>query len=48
MDLPPLTLALGRHARYDEDAAHAWLRALVRESVAEAAGTGGPGVGPAG
>ncbi|MGI5169175.1 hypothetical protein ACQEU3_32980 [Spirillospora sp. CA-253888] len=37
---PPLSLAW--HARYDEDAAHAWLRALVRE----AAGDGPAGCRP--
>ncbi|WP_218005756.1 LysR family transcriptional regulator [Actinomadura hibisca] len=48
LDLPPVTLALAWHARYDEDAAHAWLRGLVRETVAEATRSDdGAGVRPA-
>ncbi|MQY02006.1 LysR family transcriptional regulator [Actinomadura macrotermitis] len=38
LELPPLRYALAWHARYDADAAHAWLRRLVREIVAETAG----------
>ncbi|GAA3509021.1 hypothetical protein [Actinomadura keratinilytica] len=35
LELPPLRLSLGWHARYDADAAHAWLRRRVREVVTE-------------
>ncbi|MBA8956955.1 LysR family transcriptional regulator [Actinomadura namibiensis] len=38
LELPPLRMSLAWHARYDADAAHAWLRGLVRETVAEVAG----------
>jgi DNA-binding transcriptional LysR family regulator len=31
LTLPPLTLSMGWHARYDADPAHAWLRRCVRE-----------------
>ncbi|GLZ14541.1 LysR family transcriptional regulator [Actinomadura sp. NBRC 104425] len=35
LELPPLRLSLGWHARYDADAAHAWLRRRVREVITE-------------
>ncbi|MWK40257.1 LysR family transcriptional regulator [Actinomadura sp. J1-007] len=35
LDLPPLRLSLGWHARYDADAGHSWLRGLVREAAKE-------------
>ncbi|MGH3588645.1 MAG: LysR family transcriptional regulator [Pseudonocardia sp.] len=33
-DLPPVPLFLAWHRRYDNDPAHAWLRALVRDAFA--------------
>jgi DNA-binding transcriptional LysR family regulator len=33
MELPPISLAMAWHQRYDADGAHSWLRAGVRETV---------------
>ncbi|MBO2455003.1 LysR family transcriptional regulator [Actinomadura barringtoniae] len=40
LDLPPIKFALGWHARYEADAAHAWLRRCVREAIADVIGDG--------
>ena len=38
LDLPPLSLVQVWHPRYDADGAHAWLRSVVREVVADVVG----------
>jgi DNA-binding transcriptional LysR family regulator len=38
LELPPLRFSLAWHARYEADAAHAWLRRCVREAVADVVG----------
>ncbi|NJP90681.1 LysR family transcriptional regulator [Nonomuraea sp. FMUSA5-5] len=34
LELPPMTISMGWHPRYDADPAHAWLRERVREALA--------------
>ncbi|POM23719.1 Nodulation protein D 2 [Actinomadura rubteroloni] len=38
LELPPCVLEMAWHVRYDADAAHAWLRGIVRDAVLDAAG----------
>jgi DNA-binding transcriptional LysR family regulator len=46
-ELPPVPLFLAWHQRYDNDKAHAWLRAQVRDAVADMYGQQAPTGGAA-
>ncbi|MDI2129739.1 LysR family transcriptional regulator [Yinghuangia seranimata] len=48
LDLDPLSVVQVWHPRHDADGAHAWLRALVRDAVAEAVAEGPTASGPVG
>ncbi|WP_019630463.1 hypothetical protein [Actinomadura atramentaria] len=40
--MPPLRLDAAWHVRFDSDAAHAWMRRIVRDAVPDAAGPSAP------
>ncbi|MBY8856893.1 LysR family transcriptional regulator [Nocardia sp. CA2R105] len=48
LDLPPAAVYLSWHQRYDTDPAHAWLRDLARNALAETMTSPGPPDGDAG